>query len=533
MHSHNSNVLNSRQARDSLEPLNVPIALNENGLLPISALNAPIPVTFPVWAAAQVGHSYQLLWNSRPIGPIKLVMDSDKPGDILTLEIPASVLIEGKHQIAYLLTNIENGVTVESPSTPVEVDRTAPGQPLLAPILFPPATLDGLTGDELEAMGNVLQGTIASYNGMARFDRIQTFWNGRPGPQAVVDEGDMGLRRVIVDFTRPFLESISDIEAAVHYTVTDLAGNLSMSSAPVRVKLQLAVITPLPGPRVREAVGDVLDPANTANGATVLIDASARLKAGDRVVVSWQGANASDNKEKVITAAEAGLELAQLFSSALVSANKGTTVSVAYAVHRVSGVVQQSATLFLRIVGGQGLAFDTSPATLNGKIYLLPGYPDLLPGFPAGTTLQRVASDGRPPYTYRSSNESVAVVDGNGLASVRGKGVTTISVTDSLGESKSYPLTVSGVIHCLGVGGGKFEQVAAAAASHGARLPSIYELKEIYAAYGNRWPMGNGNYWSATVSHQVLVRWYFLKNLVTGAEFKLSEVGASLGVALR
>jgi hypothetical protein len=48
-------------------------------------------------------------------------------------------------------------------------------------------------------MGNVLQGTIAGYNGMAKLDRIRTFWNGQPGPEAVVGEDDMGLRRVIAD----------------------------------------------------------------------------------------------------------------------------------------------------------------------------------------------------------------------------------------------------------------------------------------------------------------------------------------------
>lgn len=409
---------------ENLALLNISIALNQDGLLPVSALNTPIAVTFPAWEYVRVGITYQLLWNGQPTGPIKLVQPTDRPGDILTLEIPVDVLREGKHQIAYLLTNTANNTTSQSLPTPIEVDLSAPGTPLLGPILFPPIALDGLTGIELESMGNVLPGTIASYSGMAPFDRIRTYWNGRPGPEALVDMDAMGLRQVSVGFTRSFLESIGDIEAPVYYTVTDLAGNLSMRSAEINIKLQLAAIAP-------------------------------------------------------------------------------------------------------------ELAFDTSPATLDGKIYLIPAFPDVLPAFPAGTTLQRVASGGQPPYTYYSSNPQVAVVDGNGLASVRGKGITTISVSDSLGASSSYPLTVTGVIHCLALGNGKFAQVAAAAASQSARLPSIQELQEISSVYGNRWPMGNHNYWSSTVSHQVIIRWYYLKNLVTGAEFKLSEHGASLGVGLR
>jgi len=409
---------------ENLVPPNVAGILNADGLLPISALGAPVRVTFPVWTDIRVGDSYQLLWDGQPIGAIKFIEPNDRPGDILMLEIPVNVLVEGKHQLSYLLTEAENHSTAESPSTPVEVDRTAPGNPLLAPIIFPPLALDGLTGIELEGLGNVLRGSIASYQGMAQFDRIQTYWNGVPGPAVVVTADDMGLKQVTVEFSRAFLEAIGDIEAPVFYTVTDLAGNQSMRSADIRVKLQLATVAP-------------------------------------------------------------------------------------------------------------DLVFDTTPATLAGKIYLIPGYPDVLPAFADGTTLQRIASGGQPPYTYRSSNTLVAVVDGNGLASVRGNGTATISVTDSLGASASYALTVTGVIHCLALGKGKFGQVATAAAGQGGRLPSIQELKEIAAAYGNRWPMGNSHYWSSTMSHQVIIRWYFLKNLVTGAEYKLSEHGASLGVALR
>jgi hypothetical protein len=526
----------SGEVDNNLPLLNIAFALNEDGLLPLSALNAPVQVTFAAWNDIRVGTTYQLLWNGQPTGPIKNVQPMDRPGDILTLEIPVDVLLEGKHRIAYLLTNTNNNTTNQSRPTPVEVDRTSPGNPLLAPIIFPAAALDGLTSDELQAMGNVLQGTIAGYNGMAKLDRIRTFWNGQPGPEAVVGEDDMGLRRVMVDFTRGFLESIGDIEAPVHYTVTDLAGNLSMSAAPVRVKLQLAVVAPLPVPQVREAVGDVLDPANATNGATVLVDASANLRAGDRVVVNWQGVNASDSKEKVITAAEAGLELPVLFSSAVVGANQGTTVAIAYVVHRANGVAQQSASLSLRVVGSVGLEFDTSPARLDGKVYLLPGNPEVLPTFPAGTTLHRVASGGRPPYTYRSSDERVAVVDDTGLTSVRGKGTATISVTDSQGASLSYPVTVTGVIHCVGLGGGKYTEIEAMAARQQARVPSLEEMGQIHSAYGNRWPMGHGYYWTSTVSHYALLkRMMQVKDLVTGAvpPYGIWDLSSALGVGIR
>ncbi|EPN61205.1 hypothetical protein A235_22558, partial [Pseudomonas syringae pv. actinidiae ICMP 19079] len=178
---------------------------------------------------------------------------------------------------------------------------------------------------------------------------------------------------------------------------------------------------------------------------------------------------------------------------------------------------------------------DTSPVTLAGKIYLLPGSPDLLPNFPAETTVQRHASGGHAPYRYASSNPLVVSVDGNGLASVRGKGTATITATDALGATKSYPVTVTGVIHCIGLGSGSFSQISKASANNGARIPTIHELVEIYTLYGNRWPMGNGNYWSSTVSSAGIGgwNWYYVKNMVSGGNFKLKSHNASLGVGIK
>lgn len=961
---------------DKLTAPQVDVVLNADGLLPISSLTRPVQVTFPAWEAVMAGINYQLLWDDRLVGETEVIQAGTRPGDTLVLHIPVDALIEGKHRLSYRLTNPENGSISEAPPSPIEVDRTPPGSPILGPILFPELIKDGLTSEELESLNNVLPGTIAGYQGMEEGDVIRTYWNRIAGPTALVTKDDMGLKRVTVEFRRPFLEGIGSIEAPVHYTVTDLAGNLSMESEPVlvdlkilihadlptpvvkeaqgdtldpadapngatvvidasaklkagervfvvwngpkgygekdltvtesqagktlevifaaslvtdnvgeRVRIRYAVyrhegpmqksetiglnirqslpalpvpavdyvnadgvldpadivgeaitrispypsmtagdqitlhwagsqpdgsygattvvdsgsvnkevvfkvpkrhvdanlngsievwyevkrgdltlpsdrlpilvrelpslplpnpfvkeavgdtldpadatggatvivdanarlrvgervfvvwqgpkgygekdlivnesqagktlevlfaaslvsdnagervlvryavyrlngsmqksetisvtvldtVTEVPAPSIKEATGDVLDPANAAHGATVVIDAGAKLRAGDKVLVIWDGPKGYDSKEKTVTADEAGKTLEVVFAAALVQANIGQTVAYAYAVYRASGGMQRSRTVTVKILGaiselpaprmpgvgadgvllpslipesgatvqvnypgmgaqdsvvvnwrgassyetpaqvGNGselqfnlpkalitatigasasvtytvmragiarvsatlwltvreeLGFDTSPVTLAGKIYLMPGAPDLLPAFPAGTTVQRQASGGLGPYTYRSSDSLVAVVDGDGLTSVRGNGQATISVTDAQGQRKHYEVTVTGVVHCLGVGGGKYSQISAAAAAIGARIPSITELKEIYAAYGNRWPMGNAYYWSSTVAAQNLVswKWYYVKNLVTGIDFKLLHHSASLGVAIR
>ncbi|WP_305955692.1 Ig-like domain-containing protein [Pseudomonas sp. F01002] len=163
---------------------------------------------------------------------------------------------------------------------------------------------------------------------------------------------------------------------------------------------------------------------------------------------------------------------------------------------------QNSATRsFTRDVPLPPLNFNTNPVTLSGRTYILRDYPELLPAFGAGNSVQHQASGGRPGYTYTSSNPGVAAVNGAGLVTVRGRGATTITARDAAGQSKSYTVTVTGVIHCIGLGNATWGTANASASANGARIPSMGELNEIHAAYGARWPMGNHHYWSTDPSN--------------------------------
>jgi len=82
----------------------VPAAF-EDGLLPISALNAPVLVTFNVWDNPSTRETYQLLWNEAPIGDSEFIKPEHQPGDPLELHIPLDLLIEGKYQLAYRVTD--------------------------------------------------------------------------------------------------------------------------------------------------------------------------------------------------------------------------------------------------------------------------------------------------------------------------------------------------------------------------------------------------------------------------------------------
>ncbi len=621
-----------------LETPTIPVAL-DGGLIPVQHLAAPIVVNFPVWPAAEQNYTYQLVFDGQRIPPEVAIQETDKPGDLLSIEIPISLLTEGVHSVSYRAYSPFGDSEEFADPASIVIDRTAPGIPELAPIIFSTEVLDGLTSDELEAMNNVLAGRIASYNGMAVGDVIRTYWGNVEGPQVSVDANDMGLNRVMIDYPRAFLEQIGDGREDVYYTVTDLAGNLSAKSEVASIELKLSVVTPLPLPTILEAENDVLDPAKTANGATVVIAASAGLRLGDHVKVSWSGPKGSDEKEKVIDAADAGNALSVVFSSALVNANDGQQVVVSYRVTRVNGTVQDSATYTVKVSGAwsalpaptmdsvqadgvvdpgvipasgatvrvryemraddrvkvvwagasrhetaeqtvvsqaellfnvpkalitasagtqavlsylvtragavkeselrtltvrSALELDTSAVTLGGKVYLVPAHPDALPALPAGTTVQRVASGGTAPYTYSSSNTQVAAVDNAGLASVRGNGTASITVTDATGQSLSYEVTVTGVIVCIALGAGKWGDMSNAASGNNVRLPSIHELREIHAMWGNQWPLVKTQHWSSTLAKvSPFGKTYYIKFLGSGGELDAYTYSAIPAIGIR
>jgi hypothetical protein len=337
---------------NQLEAPSVPVAL-DGGLLPVDALSSPIIVHLKVWQGARPGYTYQLSWDENPLGAEKEILPTDQPGDLLTLELPVNALSKGRHTLAYRTYNPIAQLESISPYIPIEIDLTAPGNPLIAPMIFPASVHDGLTSTELEELGDILEATIASYNDMKEGDVIRSYWGTTEGPIVTVGINDMGLKTVMVPFTREFLQPLGDIEAPVYYTVTDRAGNLSMNSEPATIQLLLSVVTPLPVPKVKEAKEDnTLDPADTAAGATVVIDASANLKKGDLVTVSWQGPISSDTKEKTITSGQAGQPLSVIFSGVLVASNVGHTIDISYIVTRTNGTDQPSPLLNLLITAG-------------------------------------------------------------------------------------------------------------------------------------------------------------------------------------
>jgi hypothetical protein len=146
---------------------------------------------------------------------------------------------------------------------------------------------------------------------------------------------------------------------------------------------------------------------------------------------------------------------------------------------------------------------DPSQISLSGRLYVpQTNNPVFPPSWPAGTTARRVPSGGVPPYTYTSSNEGVVRADNNGNIFSRSNGSATITVKDSANppNTKSYPVSVSGVIKVHHLGNNTYSAAQQTAASKGLRLPSRDELHAMGAQYPNStWAWG-GIFWSTTAA---------------------------------
>ncbi|MBI6796886.1 hypothetical protein [Pseudomonas syringae] len=488
------------------------------------------------------GHDINLVWIGKTANGETVMhqevknLNADDIGKSIEYLIPdekVGALAGGSLEVYYTVTTYAKAF-FKSPTLRllVDVDNSTP---LEAPVVDK-LSADGILDPADVPLEAIVR--VSPYRAMAEGDKVTIHWEGVDaegtyGTYTVVNSGTVN-RETVFRIPKRYVDANLNRLVQVWYTVQHEDRIAESEKSAITIREMVAL--PLPTPTLKEAIGTTLDPANASSGATVVIDATANLQAGDQVITQWQGPNGNDTREKTLTGADAGKTLEVVFAAALVTANAGQTVAISYVVNRVNGLVQVSGTLALQILAAQPeLVLDTSPVTLGGKVYLLPGSPDLLPNFPADTTLLRQASGGQAPYQYASSDPLVAKVDSNGLTSVRGKGTAIITATDALGASKQYTVTVTGVIHCIGLGSGSFSQISKNAGNNGARIPTIHELVDIHALYGNRWPMGKGNYWSSTVSSAGIGgwNWYYVKNMVTGGNFKLKSHNSSLGVGIR
>lgn len=628
----------------ALAPPRIPAAEANNGILDPSSINVITQV--PAYYFMADGHSVNLVWMGKSASGANVMHEENKnlsAGDIgkpLQYVIPdekVSALAGGWLEVYYTITTFEKEF-FKSPVFQVSVgDDTQ--------VYLPAPSVDGVGSEGVLDPGTIVLEAlvrIAPYQSMAIADRVTLHWDSRDSAGSysdytVLNSGTVSSQ-VIFRVGKSYVEASVNNDVAVWYEVQ--RASQTFISNQFRFKVGAVVLPDLPAPVVKEALGDTLDPAAAVQGATFVVDASAHLGVGDKITAYWNGPRGSDERVHVIDTPNAGGPLELIFPYALVTINDGQTVELSYSVTRISGVVQESDTVALRILSAMlelpaptmdtvgsdgilrpslvpdsgatvrvsypnsragdrvtvrwtgatveetppqtvgsdstltfnvskaaisasegssatvsysveregvareseqlaltvsvGLELDTTPVELNGKIYLFVNYPDLLPGFPSGTTVKRVPRGGQQPYTYASSDPKIAHVDAEGFVSVRGRGHADITVADASGDNKSYQVAVTGVIECHNLGTGTWPQMSGKAASIQGRLGNIQEVIEIYNAYKGRWPLQRGYWWSSTLAKTVFgAKWYYAKDMHTGVDYTYLHANLAQGLALR
>lgn len=170
----------------------------------------------------------------------------------------------------------------------------------------------------------------------------------------------------------------------------------------------------------------------------------------------WNGLPAKVNTTWVTQ----GFWPAALANSYLKQLGHGTTLTIKYKVSMDKSNNPATATVFpdriytiKAAVPLPELIVDTSDLRLSGLNILIEGttLPWIRTGNdPVGTSAERPASGGVPPYTYESSHPNIASVDAQGTVKSQSNGKATISVRDSAGQSKSYDAYITNVVFYIG-----------------------------------------------------------------------------------
>lgn len=362
---------NRPQPRIGLAVPTVPGTDPIDGLLPVSHFGKPLTLHFVVWDQALPGDTYQLSWNGTALEHIKIIGKDDMPGNPLTLDVPAFLLIEGTHDAEYLATDTLGGVAVLSRSTPVIVDLTAPGGPLLESLVFPQHA-NALSQQDLANLGGTLAARLPGYFDAKWGDVIRTYWGEQAGPMHTVRAEELHAGHISFSFEQTFLEQLADGEVQVTYTITDRAGNVSVVSQPAVIKLNLKnQPSDLLPPLVPQARDGLIDNTDARRGVQVQIPSYTHAQSGDAVRVSWENQVLGEYTLTAEQTQQTPMVIVSVPYATLISAGDGD-LTVNYQVIRDGQLQATSPDLkvkvHMRLPGPQ----DASPETLINEALAAP-----------------------------------------------------------------------------------------------------------------------------------------------------------------
>ncbi len=394
-----------------------------------------------------------------------------KPNEGTTVDVSYSVSLAGVDKGSSVVTSVAIG----------EVS-TEPGEVL-------PPDIEGVSNGVLN-LATVLPGgapaTVAPYEGMKNGDIVfieitdmddVVLWDTS---KRIPQESPVN-QPVPFAIPRATLYELSGRTIKVFTLVFNGPGDPLRSTAlPIRV---LAPLTDLPPVEVPAAQGNSLDPeAVTGEFVKVVVKPYPGAAEGDTIRFRWVNASGNPAPFEGTDTVPANPQQDYEFDvpRAHVDLNIDKTATLSYTVTRGSDTPKPSDSFTLYI----GEAFEAEASLdATGKQYIVAEkLPTVVPEF--GTYL-REARFGTAPYRYTSSDESVASVDNAGLVVARGKnGTVTITATDSANATRSYPITVKGVVQLFFVSASaSFAGAKDACETAGARVPTVEEMKAFWRCY--------------------------------------------------
>lgn len=201
-----------------------------DGLIQKDDIEKGLIVSLRVWPYSHKRDTYQLILNGQLAGAVHQLPDPlPEVGSPLTLVIEKyDLAADGLYEVAYRATNVLGGVSADSPAMTIRCDRTAPGGPLLASLLFSKK----FSGEDATAL-------VPGYAGMETGDTLHTLCNGIPGPTHTVQPDELMVRPIEIRFEQDFLLSLGAQSVVIDYSVTDRAGNNSIRSLPTTLEMAL------------------------------------------------------------------------------------------------------------------------------------------------------------------------------------------------------------------------------------------------------------------------------------------------------
>lgn len=215
------------------------------------------------------------------------------------------------------------------------------------------------------------------------------------------------------------------------------------------------------------------------------------MRPGDTVVLMFTGTSSYSTERQTVGAIG---RLTFNVPRSVVVSEMGSSVQVTYGVQR-SGSWQTSPGLNLRI--NAALSINTSPMNLNGLSVKVPFWTSKYGVESIGNTQVRTPTGGTAPFTYTSSNPSVAAVTPAGLVKGQGNGAATITVRDTSGSAVSYSVNVSNVFRLLqNFGPVTHDQAMAWMRSQPNTQPCSFEaIQDMCRVLGIPLPPGNRHFW--------------------------------------